>query len=201
MLNQIIAVLGIPRVESEPKGLGIMSVFDPKPPSVFDPNHPLSSDFSDPRQILERRRGQTRPGFLGSRRQNFMGRPLNFSASRRKWLLMAIDTRASDRGPQGTTTPGPLRMIFQGRCVRQTWRRHTAIVILREGQGLSSPSRLCGDLYGVLADRQFYLIIQCLLAETEGFEPSVRVNPVRRFSKPLVSATHPRLQTCAARAL
>jgi hypothetical protein len=40
-----------------------------------------------------------------------------------------------------------------------------------------------------------------VLAETEGFEPSVRVNPVRRFSKPLVSATHPRLQTRAARAL
>ena len=32
------------------------------------------------------------------------------------------------------------------------------------------------------------------LAETEGFEPSIRVNPVWRFSKPLVSATHPRLQ-------
>ncbi len=32
------------------------------------------------------------------------------------------------------------------------------------------------------------------VAETEGFEPSVRVNPVRRFSKPLVSATHPRLR-------
>jgi hypothetical protein len=32
------------------------------------------------------------------------------------------------------------------------------------------------------------------LAETEGFEPSVPVNPVRRFSKPLVSATHPRLR-------
>jgi hypothetical protein len=33
------------------------------------------------------------------------------------------------------------------------------------------------------------------MAETEGFEPSVPVNPVRRFSKPLVSATHPRLRT------
>ncbi len=33
-----------------------------------------------------------------------------------------------------------------------------------------------------------------MLAETEGFEPSVPVNPVRRFSKPLVSATHPRLR-------
>ena len=32
------------------------------------------------------------------------------------------------------------------------------------------------------------------LAETEGFEPSVREFPVRRFSKPLVSATHPRLR-------
>src|SRR5438552_3040053 len=32
------------------------------------------------------------------------------------------------------------------------------------------------------------------MAETEGFEPSVREYPVRRFSKPLVSATHPRLQ-------
>jgi hypothetical protein len=32
------------------------------------------------------------------------------------------------------------------------------------------------------------------VAETEGFEPSVRVIPVRRFSKPLVSATHPRLR-------
>ena len=32
------------------------------------------------------------------------------------------------------------------------------------------------------------------MAETEGFEPSVREFPVRRFSKPLVSATHPRLR-------
>ena len=31
------------------------------------------------------------------------------------------------------------------------------------------------------------------MAETEGFEPSVRF-PVRRFSKALVSATHPRLR-------
>ena len=31
------------------------------------------------------------------------------------------------------------------------------------------------------------------MAETEGFEPSVPDLPVRRFSKPLVSATHPRL--------
>ena len=88
------------------------------------------SDFPDPRQILDRLRGQTRPGFLGSRRQNFMGRPLNFSASRRKWLLMAIDTRASDRGPQGTTTPGPLRMICQGRCVRQASSPQAAMVTI-----------------------------------------------------------------------
>ena len=39
-----------------------------------------------------------------------------------------------------------------------------------------------------------------VLAETEGFEPSVPVIPVRRFSKPLVSATHPRLRIAAARA-
>ena len=32
-----------------------------------------------------------------------------------------------------------------------------------------------------------------IVAETEGFEPSVPDLPVRRFSKPLVSATHPRL--------
>ena len=32
------------------------------------------------------------------------------------------------------------------------------------------------------------------VAETEGFEPSVGVIPLRRFSKPLVSATHPRLR-------
>ena len=32
------------------------------------------------------------------------------------------------------------------------------------------------------------------LAETEGFEPSVGLNTLRRFSKPLVSATHPRLR-------
>ena len=31
------------------------------------------------------------------------------------------------------------------------------------------------------------------LAEREGFEPSIRVNPVCRFSKPVVSATHPSL--------
>ena len=37
------------------------------------------------------------------------------------------------------------------------------------------------------------------LAETEGFEPSVREFPVRRFSKPLVSATHPRLRMRSAR--
>ncbi len=34
----------------------------------------------------------------------------------------------------------------------------------------------------------------CRLAEREGFEPSVEVYPLRRFSKPLVSATHPSLQ-------
>ena len=33
-----------------------------------------------------------------------------------------------------------------------------------------------------------------VVAETEGFEPSVPDLPVRRFSKPLVSATHPRLR-------
>jgi hypothetical protein len=37
------------------------------------------------------------------------------------------------------------------------------------------------------------------LAETEGFEPSVGVIPLRRFSKPLVSATHPRLRKCPLR--
>ena len=31
-------------------------------------------------------------------------------------------------------------------------------------------------------------------SERAGFEPAVRVYPVRRFSKPLVSATHPPLQ-------
>ena len=36
------------------------------------------------------------------------------------------------------------------------------------------------------------------MAETEGFEPSVPDLPVRRFSKPLVSATHPRLRIAAA---
>ena len=33
-----------------------------------------------------------------------------------------------------------------------------------------------------------------MLAETEGFEPSVRNLSLRRFSKPLVSATHPCLR-------
>ena len=33
-----------------------------------------------------------------------------------------------------------------------------------------------------------------MMAETEGFEPSVGEYPLRRFSKPLVSATHPRLR-------
>jgi AcrR family transcriptional regulator len=37
-----------------------------------------------------------------------------------------------------------------------------------------------------------------VMAETEGFEPSVPDLPVRRFSKPLVSATHPRLRIAAA---
>ena len=40
-------------------------------------------------------------------------------------------------------------------------------------------------------------LISSILAETEGFEPSVGVNPPRRFSKPLVSATHPRLRITA----
>ena len=39
---------------------------------------------------------------------------------------------------------------------------------------------------------QVFDIIGCV-AETEGFEPSVPDLPVRRFIKPLVSATHPRL--------
>ena len=39
------------------------------------------------------------------------------------------------------------------------------------------------------------------LAETEGFEPSVGVIPLRRFSKPLVSATHPRLRALKRKSL
>ena len=44
--------------------------------------------------------------------------------------------------------------------------------------------------------RAAFLLSSIILevAETEGFEPSVREFPVRRFSKPLVSATHPRLR-------
>ena len=38
------------------------------------------------------------------------------------------------------------------------------------------------------------MLAEAILAETEGFEPSVGVIPLRRFSKPLVSATHPRLR-------
>src|SRR3954467_7400958 len=38
-----------------------------------------------------------------------------------------------------------------------------------------------------------------MLADREGFEPSVGVIPLRRFSKPLVSATHPRLREAEAR--
>src|SRR5690606_32649680 len=45
-----------------------------------------------------------------------------------------------------------------------------------------------------------YQLNQGMMAETEGFEPSVPDLPVRRFSKPLVSATHPRLRIAAARA-
>ena len=117
--------------------------------SAFDPNHPLFSDLSDPRQILDRLRAQTRPGLLESRRQNFTGRPLNFSVSRRKWLLMAIDTRASDRGPQGTTTPGPLRMICQGRCVRQASNPQAAMVTipLTKGRITVGPGRLVGWIW------------------------------------------------------
>ena len=43
--------------------------------------------------------------------------------------------------------------------------------------------------------------VQDLMAETEGFEPSVPLIAVRRFSKPLVSATHPRLRTGGRRRL
>ena len=50
----------------------------------------------------------------------------------------------------------------------------------------------CGGLVRSATERR--------LAETEGFEPSVREFPVRRFSKPLVSATHPRLRMRSAQA-
>src|SRR6476659_3481884 len=43
-------------------------------------------------------------------------------------------------------------------------------------------------------ERQRRIVMAAKVAETEGFEPSVREYPVRRFSKPLVSATHPRLR-------
>ena len=46
----------------------------------------------------------------------------------------------------------------------------------------------------IIADAEILRLREILLAETEGFEPSVPDLPVRRFSKPLVSATHPRLQ-------
>src|SRR5438270_4919874 len=52
-----------------------------------------------------------------------------------------------------------------------------------------------GNVYGNnAASEQNTSLYQSDLAETEGFEPSVRESPVRRFSKPLVSATHPRLR-------
>src|SRR5436305_12119129 len=48
------------------------------------------------------------------------------------------------------------------------------------------------DIYGFFGFRR--MLTNNPVAETEGFEPSVREYPVRRFSKPLVSATHPRLR-------
>lgn len=46
----------------------------------------------------------------------------------------------------------------------------------------------------IISDAEILQLCEITLAETEGFEPSVPDLPVRRFSKPLVSATHPRLQ-------
>ena len=43
----------------------------------------------------------------------------------------------------------------------------------------------------------FYGILSSKVAEREGFEPSVRF-PVRRFSKPVLSATQPPLQSSIA---
>ena len=54
---------------------------------------------------------------------------------------------------------------------------------------------------GLVCDLQHRLEGMTAVAETEGFEPSVRESPVRRFSKPLVSATHPRLRDYCAQAL
>ena len=58
---------------------------------------------------------------------------------------------------------------------------------------------LSGDGYGYRRPiLNFIEENQGTVAETEGFEPSVPLNGVRRFSKPLVSATHPRLRRCRA---
>ena len=62
------------------------------------------------------------------------------------------------------------------------------------GIGKSPIPPLCG---GRFAGRR--AVLAGRLAETEGFEPSVPDLPVRRFSKPLVSATHPRLRIAAAK--
>src|SRR4249919_1239350 len=83
-----------------------------------------SSDFSRPppnfgsaaRSDTARIFGKSPPELYGPPRPIFQGR--------RKWFLMAIDARASDRGP----TPAPPRVFFamrggQGRCVREAWSR------------------------------------------------------------------------------
>jgi hypothetical protein len=74
------------------------------------------------------------------------------------------------------------------------FRSRTSVVAQLQAIGL------LGSGYGsAMPERQIIYIKQCALAETEGFEPSVPDLPVRRFSKPLVSATHPRLRIAAAR--
>lgn len=60
--------------------------------------------------------------------------------------------------------------------------------------GIAQDCASSGGAAGPVSD------IRDCVAETEGFEPSVPDLPVRRFSKPLVSATHPRLRIAAARA-
>ncbi len=66
-----------------------------------------------------------------------------------------------------------------------------------QDSNLRPPHPKCGAIPGYATPRfllKFYKLLKLILvAERAGFEPAIHLNSVWRFSKPLVSASHPSL--------
>ncbi len=113
-------------------------------------------------------------------------------------LFLSAAARADACGAQGVGAlfaagrPGRRQSVFSARFNR----RELFLAACRpERWQPEFTSGSTGVAHAQLRKKQSAIFADCFLAERTRFELVVRVHPVRRFSKPVVSATHPPLRT------